>query len=192
MPLCPPRFRTRRRGRDEGPRSNGRTDGRTNERGGSFFFTGDEAGPCAALTCAPRPTCGPFPRAVRFDVVFFKAVFTELGPYPAFFRSQKWLETIQHGRARLFLRSLPLSLSHVFSPSPPSFFSFRKRAVREHCAFSGAFQSQWSPLWPLIVGRSSSSIASILQLVREGKRVPWSSDLWGLIRSVCSKSNEIT
>jgi len=49
---------------------------RRRESSGSFFFNGsngDKAGPFGPYV----PICGPFLRAVRFDVVFFKAVFTK-------------------------------------------------------------------------------------------------------------------
>lgn len=38
------------------------------------------------------------------------------------------------------------------------FFPLFFNGAKEHCAFSGAFQSQTSPLWRLVVERSSSSI----------------------------------
>jgi len=118
------------------------------ERGAEQFFfnsNGDEAGPFGPYV----PICGPFPRAVRFDVVFFKAVFTKRAPIPPFFRPQKWLRR-SNMVVPSFLLSLSFPLLHVFPP----FFHWDER----HCAFSGAFQSQTNPLWRLAVGRSSSSI----------------------------------
>lgn len=117
---------------------------------GSFFFnvSGDEAGPFDPYV----PTCGPFPRAVRFDVVFFKAVFTELarGPLARLFSSPKMAETIQHGRTRLFF--LPPFFSLFISLVFPFFFSTSESPVGERCAFSGAFQSQTNLLWRLRLG----------------------------------------
>lgn len=109
MPLCPPRFWTRRRGRDGGSRGGAEGNEGGFERLVLFFNgSGNEAGPFGPYV----PTCGPFPRAVRFDVVFFKAVFTERAspsPLSRLFSSPKMAETIQHGRVRLFL-----SRSRVF------------------------------------------------------------------------------
>lgn len=145
-PLSPTRFRTRREKDDEGSRGYGERG-----RGRSSFFngSGDEAGPFGPYV----PICGPFPRAVRFDVVFFKAVFTKRAPIPPFFRPRKWLR-----RSNMAVPAFPLSLSFPLSRVFPPLFFFI--AAKEHCAFSGVFQSQTRPLWRLAVGRSSSSIGA--------------------------------
>jgi len=110
--------------------------GRTNEGGiGRLVLFQRQRGRGGPLLGPYVPTCGPFPRAVRFDVVFFKAVFTELGPLSRLFSCPKMAETIQHGRARLFLRSLPFSLSHVFPPFFPS-AKGRSAALRIQWRFS--------------------------------------------------------
>lgn len=93
------------------------------ESSGSFFFngSGDEAGPFGPYV----PICGPFPRAVRFDVVFFKAVFTKRAPSPPFFRPQKWLR-----RSNMAVPAFSLSLSFPLLRVFPPFFQRDERALR--------------------------------------------------------------
>lgn len=120
MPLCPPRFRTRR-GKD------GEIAGvRRRELRGSFFFNGDEAGPFGPYV----PICGPFPQAVRFDVVFFKAVFTKRASIPPFFRPQKWLRGSNMAVPAFPLRPFFLTLA-CFSPL---LFSSRRKGIAHSVA----------------------------------------------------------
>lgn len=97
---------------------------RRGELRSSFFFNGngDEAGPFGPYV----PICGPFPQAVRFDVVFFKAVFTKRASIPPFFRPQKWLR-----RSNMAVPAFPLSLSFPLPRVFPLFFFHRgERALR--------------------------------------------------------------
>lgn len=63
-----------------GPREGSRGEG---SRAARSFSTA--AGTRRAPFGPYVPICGPFPRAVRFDVVFFKAVFTKRGPLSRLF-----------------------------------------------------------------------------------------------------------
>lgn len=101
---------------------------RRGELRGSFFFNGngDEAGPFGPYV----PICGPFPQAVRFDVVFFKAVFTKRASIPPFFRPQKWLR-----RSNMAVSAFPLSLSFSLSRVfPLFFFSSRRKSIAHSVA----------------------------------------------------------
>lgn len=141
MPLCPPRFRTRR-GKDGGVAGI-----RRGELSSSFFFNGseDEAGPF-----------GPYvdPSRELSDLTWSSSKrFSRSGPlYPAFFSSPKMAEKIQHGRARLSSVSLFPILACF---SPPFFFSLRRKSIAHSVA---PFNLRRVLCGGLRLGGSSSSI----------------------------------
>lgn len=116
MPLCPPRFWTRRRGKDGWSREYGE-------------------GSRAVLFQQQRGRGGPFrplhahmwtlPASCQIWRGLLQSGFHEASPYPAFFSFSKMAETIQHGCALLSSVSFFPTLT-CFSP----FFSLGRKALR--------------------------------------------------------------